>query len=300
MQTFMLGIISGLGLGAVYAVTALAFNLVLAASGVFNLALGATITVSVLISYELTVNHHMNTVLIIVIVMALGAVSGSLSELISVRRFLRNTRSLSHETMVSTYGLGLAGTSLAAVFFGADIQPVPDYLTSKSIVVGGFPIRPIYIAMLVVAVVLTVAIELVLHYTEVGTITRAVIADPEGASATGINVARVVQTSFIIAGAFGGLAGFLIAPVLSAQVTVGDSVQLFGFGAIVIGGFASIRGSLIGGLIVGLVAGITPVFVQTAWSLPVVYVIVIAVLFIRPAGLFGRAGLFGSVASRQV
>ena len=56
----------------------------------------------------------------------------------------------------------------------------------------------------------------------------------------------------------------------------------------------------IGGLVVGLVVGVAPVYIQPIWSLPVIYAIVIIVLFIRPAGLFGRAGLFGAVASRQV
>jgi branched-chain amino acid transport system permease protein len=116
----------------------------------------------------------------------------------------------------------------------------------------------------------------------------------------GISVFRVVQTAFIASGIMAALVGFLAAPVLSASPFVGESVMLFGFASIAIGGFASFRGAVVGGLIVGLILGLTPAFVDQTWRGPVVWVVMVIVLFIRPAGLFGKGGQFGAVSVRQV
>jgi branched-subunit amino acid ABC-type transport system permease component len=96
------------------------------------------------------------------------------------------------------------------------------------------------------------------------------------------------------------LAGYLFAPVLSASAFVGESVMLFGFAAIAIGGFASFRGALIGGLLVGLILGLTPAFFDPTWRGPFVFAAMLAVLFIWPSGFFGRGGQFGATSVRQV
>jgi branched-chain amino acid transport system permease protein len=76
--------------------------------------------------------------------------------------------------------------------------------------------------------------------------------------------------------------------------------MLFGFASIAIGGFASFRGAVVGGLIVGLILGLTPAFTDQTWRGPLVWVAMVIVLFIRPAGLFGKGGQFGAVSVRQV
>lgn len=298
--TLALAIVVGLATGCVYALVALAFNLVLAASGVFNLVTGAMITGAVILTYVLTSREGLPFLLVVVIVMALGGVAGSFSELVSVRRMLRDSRSLSHETMVSTLALGLAGSAVAALWFGNDIYPVDSYVSSNPILVGSIPIRPLYLVMPVVVLLVALAVELMLRFTQFGVVTRAVIADPEGASLVGIRVSQVVQYSFVAAGMMAALAGFLIAPVLSASAFVGDSVMMYGFAAIAIGGFGSFRGTVVGGLIVGLVVGVSPAFFDPNWSNPFVYAILVLILFIRPAGLFGRRGQFGAMSTRQV
>jgi branched-chain amino acid transport system permease protein len=298
--TLALSIVVGIATGSVYALVALAFNLVLAASGVFNLVTGAMITGAVILTYVLTSREDLPAILVVFIVMILGGMAGSFSELVAVRRFLRGARSISHETMVSTLALGLAGNAVAALWFGNNLYPVNSYVSSNPIMVGSVPIRPVYLVMPVVVVVVVVAVELALRHTEFGVVTRAVIADPEGASLAGIRVSQVVQYSFIGAGVMAALAGFLIAPVINASAFVGDPVMLYGFAAIAIGGFGSFRGTVVGGLIVGLVVGVSPAFFDPTWRRPLVYAIVVVILFIRPAGLFGRRGQFGALSSRQV
>ncbi len=299
--TFFVAVVVGLATGAMYALVAIAFNLVLAACGVFNLAISAIITGAVIFSYLLGTKADLHPLLVLVIVLAMGAAGGAFTELIAVRRILAvRPKDVAHDTMVSTLGLGIAGNALAAILFGTIVWPVDSYVSANPVVVDGIPIRPVYIVMTVVGIVLAIAVELVLRYTQFGIVTRAVISSNEGASLMGISVVRVVQTAFVASGIMAALIGFLSAPVLSASPFVGESVMLFGFAAIAIGGFASFRGAVIGGLIVGLILGLTPAFADQTWRGPVVWVVMVIVLFIKPAGLFGKGGQFGAVSVRQV
>jgi branched-chain amino acid transport system permease protein len=301
LATFELAIVSGLAMGCVYGLVAIAYNLVLAASGVFNMATGAVITIGVVMSYVLGQRLNWKVYAVIGGIIAVGAVTGSLAELLGVRRLLAGARSVSHDTMVSTLGLGLVGEALVALLFGNDIYPVPSYVSANSVEVGGVPIPPLYFVMPAVLLIVAVGLELLLRRTEFGVVTRAVIADPEGASLVGISVATVVQWSFVAAGIMAAVSGFLAAPLLSASAGIGESVTVYAFAAAAIGGFGSFRGGVVGGLIVGLVgSGLTPAFFNSNWSLPLLYVIVVPMLFFRPKGLFGRAGQFGSEGERRV
>jgi branched-chain amino acid transport system permease protein len=301
-QTLAVAIVVGIALGCVYALVAISFNLVLAACGVFNLTIGGVITAGVIISYELGTNSGWSPILVVLIVMAFGGAIGWVAEILAVRRVLAmRPKDVAHDTMVSTLGLGMAMTALAAILFGTNILPVDSYVSSEPIVLADVPIRPVYLVMPVVVVAVAIGVELVLRHTEFGMVTRAVIASNEGASLMGISVNRVVQGAFVASGTMAGLAAFLIAPVTSASPFVGEQVMLFGFAAIAIGGFASFKGALFGGLLVGLVVGVTPAFLnEPSLRGPLVWAAMVVVLFIRPAGLFGKGGQFGAAAVREV
>jgi branched-chain amino acid transport system permease protein len=299
--TFAIGVVVGIATGSVYALVAISFNLVLSACGVFNLTISAIITIAVISSYLLGTKSGWHPLLVVTVVIAMGAVAGALAEMLAVRRILATRpKDVAHDTMVTTLGLGMAANALAAILFGTNIFPVDSFVSPNPVVVHGVPIRPVYIVMPIVVIGVALAVELMLRYTEFGIVTRAVIASNEGASLAGINVTRVVQSAFIASGIMAAVAGFLFAPVLSASAFVGESVMLFGFAAIAIGGFASFRGALIGGLLVGLILGLTPAFFDPTWRGPFVFVAMLAVLFIWPSGFFGRGGQFGATSVRQV
>ena len=302
LQTLALGFVVGIGIGCIYALVALAFNLVLAACGVFNLTIGGVITSAILGSYLLGTESGWPMLVVAVLAVIFGGLIGAVAELLAVRRVLAmRPKDVAHDTMVTTLGLGMAMTALAAILFGSETLPVESYVSTSPIVIFDVPIRPIYVVMPVIVTVVVIAIELAMRFTEFGIVTRAVIASNEGASLLGINVNRVVRWAFIVSGCIAGLGGFLIAPVTSASALVGDEIMLFAFAAIGIGGFASMRGALVGGLIVGVVLGILPAFLnEPSLRGPLIWLTLVIVLFIRPAGLFGKAGQFGAAGVREV
>jgi branched-chain amino acid transport system permease protein len=252
-------------------------------------------------SYQLGTRSGWHPLLVVAVVMGIGALAGAFAELVGVRRILATRpKDVAHDTMVSTLGLGMAGNALVAILFGTNILPVESFVSANPVVISGVPIRPVYIVMPIVVLVVAVGVELVLRFTEFGIVTRAVIASNEGASLLGISVRTVVQGAFVASAIMAAVAGFLVAPVLSASAFVGESMMLFGFAAIAIGGFASFRGAMVGGLIVGLILGLTPAFMDPTWRGPLVWVAMVVVLFIRPAGQFGKGGQFGAASVRQV
>jgi branched-chain amino acid transport system permease protein len=143
-------------------------------------------------------------------------------------------------------------------------------------------------------------LEIVMARTTLGLVFRATTIDREGASGVGINCRLVIAGSFVVAGALAGLAGFLLAPVTTASIGVGDNLALLAFVAMAIGGFGSFRGVVVGGLVVGIVQAFVPVYINAIWTRPVLFGAMIALLLVRPSGIFGRRGAFGSQALRSV
>jgi branched-subunit amino acid ABC-type transport system permease component len=279
---------------------ALGYTLVLAASGVFTFAQGALVSAGAVLAYTLGVTHHLPVLVVVALVMLAGVLLGVLSELVAVRAFVHRPESLTHEALVSTLGLGLAVTAAIEIWFGANTESVPSYVSTHVLTFRNVPIRPVYIAMVIAAAVLTLVLDRVVMKTGLGLVLRALINDREGATLLGINPAKVIVAAFAVAGALACLAGYLVAPVTSASVFVGDRFALFGFAAMAIGGYGSFRGAIVGGIIVGQIVGLTPVWFDASFAQPLVFLVLLAVLVIRPTGLFGTAGQFGTARLREV
>ena len=116
----------------------------------------------------------------------------------------------------------------------------------------------------------------------------------------GIDTRRVITLVFGVAGALSAIAGFLVAPVIHASAFTAQELAFFGFAGMAIGGFGSFSGALLGGVVVGLIYGLVPVLWDPHLTVPILWAVVVAVLLVRPMGLLGTAGLFGSAKSREI
>lgn len=296
----MLGLITGLGLGSIYALVAVSYSIALAASGVFNFAQGAVVGVGALVSYRLAMEANLSLFLVLAVVILVGAALGLITYILAVHPFANHSGSLTHLTLVSTLGLGLAMVALTELVFGSDVHSVDDYVGSAPIMVLDVPVRPSYILMIGVVLAISVVLELFMTRSSVGLVLRAAVLDREGASLLAISSVRVAAGAFLLAGILAALAGFLIAPVTSASPYLGNDIALYGFAAMALGGYGSFRGAICGGLLVGMVVGVAPVFFDTHLTIPMAFLLLLVVLTIRPVGLFGSRGLLGSAAIREV
>ena len=302
MRPFIIAVIAGLGLGAVYGLIAMGYTLIMAASGVFNFLQGTIVMGSALVMYGLWQLWHVALFAVLAIVMAGGAILGVLTYALAVWPVAQRqgVHDLTETTLVTTLGLGLALNSVVALAFGYTEYPVNSYVSVTAWRVSGVPINPIFVVMLGVAFIITVVMEFFVMRTRTGLFLRATVADQQGARLSGISVMKVVLWAFAGAGVLAAVAGLLMVPYTQASSQLAGNLALFGFAGMAIGGYGSFKGAFLGGLVVGLATQLPGVWINPAWTEAIVYLLMLSILFARPRGLFGIAGAFGSARLRNV
>lgn len=296
----LLGVVTGFALAAIYQLIAISFTLVLAASGVFNFAQGTIVMVGTVLAFLLGVKAGWPAVMTVGVIATVGVLAGLATHLVAVWPAIGRSRSFTHTTMLTTIGLGMAANAGVALLFGSDSYRVPSYVSDEPLTLLSVPLRPTYLVMIVVGAGITLTIEWLVRRTELGRMFRATLEDPEGALLLGIDTRKIIAFAFGVAGAMSGLAGYLIAPVIAASAFTAQELAFYGFAGMAIGGFGSFAGALVGGLIVGVIAGVVPTVANPHVALPVLWITVVAMLLVRPGGLWGTAGLFGSARMREV
>lgn len=190
--------------------------------------------------------------------------------------------------LLLTFGLTLVIEGVFRSFFGVGGQPysAPEALSGATNL--GFMILPNYRAWVVVAsLVVCLGVWVLIEKTSLGARLRAGTENPKLVQAFGVNVPRLVTLTYAGGVALAGFAGVLAAPILQVNSLMGSNLIIVVFAVVVIGGMGSILGSILTGLGLGVVEGLTKVFYPEG-SNTVVFVIMAAVLLVRPAGLFGK------------
>jgi branched-subunit amino acid ABC-type transport system permease component len=300
VTAILLGVVTGCALASIYVLIAISFTLVLAASGVFNFAQGTIVMGGTVLAFLLAVKLGWPVPMTISAIATAGLVAGLLTHVIAVWPAIGRSRSFTHTTVLATIGLATAVNAVVALLFGSDSHRVPSYVSDDPILMLSVPLRPIYLLIVVIGASGTLAIEWLMRGTELGRMFRATLEDPEGARLLGIDTRRIVAFAFALAGAMSALAGYLIAPVIAASAFTAQELAFYGFAGMAIGGFGSFAGALAGGAIVGLLSGVIPAIANPHWALPAIWIVVVAILLVKPAGLRGTGGLFGSARIREV
>jgi branched-chain amino acid transport system permease protein len=285
-QFFALAVV-GLTAGAIYALVAMSFNVIFATTGVLNFAQGELFMAGAVLCAVLYSDNEMSAPLALLVTMAVVAAIAVLEERLAVRRALRS----GHGAMgwvLATLGFSIVMASVFALAFGPDIrQPVP-FFDSSPRQLGALTISVQQVALIATAVVVAVVLHGFYQRTLAGVAMRGISQDPEAASLRSIPVYRLGMVSFAISGAIVGGAGFLAAPVVGAYPSMGFAFALQGFVAAAVGGIPSIKGAVIGGFALGLVESFGGDAIGSGYRTTLVFGLLIVVLAIRPAGLFGR------------
>ena len=295
-----IAIATGLGFAAIYVLIAISFTLVLASSGVFNFAQSIPVVLAGIAAYLLSTKGNWPALAVVAAVLVVGGLCGMVTYGAAVMPALSRGNFFTETTLLTTIGLGTAVSALIAHYFGSEARPVESYVTSAPLSIFGAPLRPIYLTMVVLAIVISLSVDRVMRKSQVGHVFRVTLEDRDGAQLLGVNVRRVMAYTFVIAGALAAFAGFLIAPVTGASAFSAQNLALYGFAGMTIGGFGSFSGALVGGVIVGMITGITPAYANPALATPLVWFAMVIILLIRPSGIAGAGGLFGAAASREV
>jgi len=286
VELFLFSLFNGLIIGVFYALMALGLSLILGLNGVINFAHGGFLVLGAYLAYTLA--PHLGFWGALLVAPILTAMIGMVLERVIIRPVYPRDPLFS---LLVTFGLAMVLEDAARYIWGAQGLPfsVPGFL-SHPLSSTFFFVTGYRLVLVGIALVATAALFLVLRYTRLGVRIRAGTSDLETISALGVNIYRLRAANFGLGILLAGLAGVLAAGRLGLDPTMGTTLIMPSFVAIIVGGVGSLEGSLLGGILIGIAAGITSNYYPAA-SEVVIYVIMALVLIIRPRGLMGQVGL---------
>lgn len=284
MHNFFQFVIGGLGFGGIYAFAALGLVLIFKTSGVVNFAFGAMATVVTLILWSLLTHAGMSFAVAWVVAMVIAMVIGAVTNGVLLRRV---ERSSVLTQIVLTLGLLILIEGLAGLLWGYGPKTIPQPLSGSSVNVASFLITPNDLFIIGLTIAVGIVLFVVFEWTRLGLAMRAIAADREVASLMGIHTARYVTGSWAVGTALSGIAAILVAPTVSLDPTMMDQVAVFAFAAAILGGFGSLLGAVVGGFLIGVASNLIAAYVSTNLQLTLIFAVIVALLYVRPEGLFG-------------
>ena len=283
-------LLSGLVLGGTYALVAMGLTLQYGIARIMNLAYGETIIAAAFLAYVLFNGLGINPVLGLLAAVPLGFVFGYLVYGLMMRPLVRRAKSretLEIDSILATFGLLFVIQGVMLVFFGSNYTNY-SYL-NIGVSVLGTTIAANRLLAFALAIVLGGGLYLLLTRTLWGTALRAVAVSPTSAPLVGIDVERAARMAFAIGGALAAAGGVVISMYQTFTATAGVVFTMKALIVVIMGGVGNILGALFSGLLLGLVETFVATYVDPGLTLAATYLIFLAILLWRPAGLFGRS-----------
>lgn len=285
LQAMLSQLLLGLVNGSFYAMLSLGLAVIFGLLNVINFAHGALYMVGAFLAWIGMSYFGINYWVMLIAAPLLVGIFGVIIE----KTMLRWLYKLDHlYGLLLTFGITLLLEGVFRSVYGVSGQPysVPEALSGATNL--GFMILPNYRAWVVVAsLAVCFATWFVIEKTKLGAYLRAGTENPKLVEAFGVNVPLMVTLTYGFGVALAAFAGVLAAPVIQVSPLMGSNLIISVFAVVVIGGMGSILGSILTGLSLGLIEGLTRVFYPEL-SATVVFIVMVIVLMIRPAGLFGK------------
>ena len=285
-------LVSTVTVGSVLALVALGYNLVFSSTRIVNFAQGSMLVIAGFIAFAMT-RSGMPIWLAFFLTIFASAAVGVLIELLAIRPLGRFDPSTNVAWILTTFSVSLIAIDLTKALVDAEAHPLPELLGSvfgwRGSRVAGVSITPTDALIVVTALGLMVAIEALQVRTMLGRAFRAVAQDRQAAALMGVNTEWVVRGTFALAGALAAIGAVLLAPKLFVKLENGLLLGLQAFIAAVLGGLGSIRGAVAGGYAIALTSALVKTASPTSgrYEPLVIFALFLAVLVIRPSGLFG-------------
>ena len=285
IQALLGQLLLGLVNGSFYAVLSLGLAVIFGLLNIINFAHGALYMLGAFVAWMGLQYLGLNYWLMLVLTPLLVGVFGIIIE----RMLIRHLYKLDHlYGLLLTFGITLLLEGLFRSIYGVSGQPYSTPALLQGGVNLGFMYLPIYRGWVVVAsLAVCFATWFIIEKTRLGALLRAGTENPKLVEAFGVNVPLMVTLTYGFGVGLAGFAGALAAPVMQVSPLMGSNLIIVVFAVVVIGGMGSIMGSILTGLGLGVIEGLTKVFWPEA-SNTVVFIIMVIVLLLRPAGLFGK------------
>ncbi len=277
--------VSGISQGAIYALIALSMTVLYRATTIVNFGHGDFVMGGAFVVYVAVILVGLPFIPAAVAAIGIMFLLG-----IGVSRgFIDPIKAGPHIGFaMMSISLGYVLRGSARTLWGREVLPMPRVFDIEPVFIGDLVITGDAMIISATVAVLLVVFFLVFFRTRLGTTVQAVFQSERGATLIGINVRAFHDTMWGVGVGLGAIAGILIAPISLLHPDLGAAFLIRGFAAMTLGGFGSLGGAVVGGLLLGVAEQYLGAYVNTALIDITAYLVIIAVLVVRPAGLFGR------------
>ncbi|THJ31396.1 branched-chain amino acid ABC transporter permease [Lampropedia aestuarii] len=285
MQVFAQLTVNGISVGAIYALVALGVVLIYKATEVLNFAHGDFLVIAAFSAWGLISVVGLPFWLAVFITLAITAVLAYGLDALVIRRIAGQPQ---FAGVMLTIALAFMIRGLVSMVFGPESRNYPTPWTNGTTSIGGLQIADLQLVILGMAMAVTVLLYVFFRHTRLGIAMQAASQNQLAAYLNGVRVKRVNSLVWALAGAIAALAGVLLAPITLVDTSLW-LVTLKALAALVLGGFGSIPGAILGGLLIGLIEQYAGVYMPQGSKDIVAYLALILVLIFRPQGLLGEA-----------
>jgi branched-chain amino acid transport system permease protein len=286
-QALLLGLLQG----GLYALLAVGLSLVFGILRVVNFAHGEFAMLGSFAAVFATAMLGLPVWLGLVFAAAAGALVALATNIVVLRPiYLSRMQQKGEYTIIATFMLSQFMIAAATVLFGTTYRRLPGLWDQNLNLFDFFYLSGNRLVAFAAAVVLIAGLFWIVYRTDLGRAWRALTQSPLGASVVGIDVHRQANYAFLVSGALAGIAAALLAPLMFVFPSSGTVALVKAFIVVIIGGMGSIGGALVAGLLLGMVEVLGTIYIASGYTDAYGFALMIAVLLLRPAGLFGKTG----------
>lgn len=287
MEIILQQLVNGLFLGSIYALLALGYTMVYGIIKLINFAHGEVYMIGSFIGYFiLNYNANIGFFPAMIVSMVVCAALGILIEFLAYRPLRKATRI---SALITAIGVSYLLQNVMTYFFKSDARSFPQVIQQQSYDLGIIKVSNIQLIILFVSLLLMVLLQVIIQKTKMGKAMRAVSVDGDAAQLMGINVNRTISFTFALGSALAAAGGMLIGLYYnSIDPMMGVAPGLKSFVAAVLGGIGIIPGAALGGFVIGLIETIATALGFSAFKDALVYLVLIIILLVRPAGILGK------------
>ena len=285
---FLSYLITGLGLGSVYAIIALGYTMVYGIAKMLNFAHGDIIMVGAYIAFFAVGKFNMPAIAAILISVLVCTLLGVLIERLAYKP-LRQASSLS--VLITAIGVSYFLQNAAQILWGTDTKIFPTMFDfgNLNLFDGKLQISILTLITIAVCIIIMVVLTTFINKTKIGKAMRACSEDKETSQLMGINVNNTISITFAIGSGLAAIASVLLCSTYPAvNPTLGSMPGIKAFTAAVFGGIGSIPGAFVGGLVLGILETLAKAYISSQMSDAIVFLVLIIVLLIKPTGLLGK------------
>jgi branched-chain amino acid transport system permease protein len=288
LQLALQYLVAGVTYGTIYAVVGVGFNIIYSTTGIINFAQGEFVMLGGMTA--VTLHRFLPLPAAIALAIAVTMAVGAAVELTFIRWL---TKPSVLRMIIITIGVSIVLREIALCVWGEGVRALP-YFTGNEVTtvsLGGVHLSPQVLWALGTCAAIVAALWFFFQHTRLGRQMRACASNREAAALCGLSTRWLVTLSFVLSAGIGALAGCVVSPITYTQYGIGSALALKGFTVAILGGLGNSMGAVAAGFVVGVLESFSVSVLPTAYKDAISVAIFLAILFLRPSGLFGRAAV---------